>query len=279
MQTIITPVDFSELSAYGTKLAVDVAKHTGAQLHFVHIIPLPSHILLTPEGDLFEDGDFDTSIPRKQKQDAEAKMKEWKNQYYTQAKICVCYGKVNEELLNYASSNKASMIVMGTHQSTGMKELLQHSHAEYIAMHSDTPVLSLKCDRSDMEVESLVLSGSFKEGEVPHCETVLNLAASFGARIHLIRVNTPSDKEEDGVILANMAEFAKKHHLTNVQFAVIAHQDVEDGIMQYVADNDIDILAIGSKQRTGLNKIINGCVSADLVNHAMKPILTFKLKN
>jgi nucleotide-binding universal stress UspA family protein len=279
MQTIITPVDFTDLSAYGSKLAADVAKHTHAQLHFLHIIPLPSHVLLTPEGDLFEDGDFDTSVPRKQKQEAEIKMQAWKEVYYPQAITSICFGKINEELLKYASTQEASLIVMGTHQTIGVKELLQNSHAEYVAMHSNAPVLSLKCDCSHMQVKSIVLAASFKTDDVPHCETVLKLAAAFNAKLHLLRVNIPSDKLEDKIILTNMSAFATKHQLVNVEFAIINHQDVEDGIMQYVADLDIDILAIGSKQRTGLNKIINGCVSADLVNHAMKPILTFKLKN
>jgi nucleotide-binding universal stress UspA family protein len=279
MKTILIPVDFSDLSAYGSSLAMDVAKHTGAQLHFVHVISLPSHVLLTPEGDLFEDGDFDTSIPRKQKAEAEQKMEEWKAKYDSNATTCVCFGKVNEELMNYTKAHDASLIVMGTHQTVGVKELLQSSHAEFLALHSDVPILSLKCDRSDMKIKSMVLAASFKTPDVPNCETALLLSQAFDAQLHLLRVNTSSDILPDTIVMQNMQTFAEKHKIKHANFAIANHHDVEDGIMEFVAQYDIDVLAIGSKQRTGLNKIINGCLSADLVNHALKPILTFKLKD
>ena len=75
-----------------------------------------------------------------------------------------------------------------------------------------------------------------------------------------------------------MQAFAGKHHLQNADFAVFDDVDVEDGILHFSAEHHIDMLVIGSMQRTGLNKMINGCVSADLVNHATKPLLTFALK-
>jgi nucleotide-binding universal stress UspA family protein len=76
-----------------------------------------------------------------------------------------------------------------------------------------------------------------------------------------------------------MEAFAAKQNLSNVEFAVYNDNDIEEGIIHYAAKENIDVIAIGSMQRTGLNKFINGCVSADLVNHVFKPLLTFKLKN
>jgi nucleotide-binding universal stress UspA family protein len=35
---------------------------------------------------------------------------------------------------------------------------------------------------------------------------------------------------------------------------------------------------IGSNQRTGFARFLKGCVSAELINHAEKPLLTFPIK-
>jgi nucleotide-binding universal stress UspA family protein len=190
----------------------------------------------------------------------------------------VKYGHINEEILKQANVLNADLIVLGTQTNTGIKELFNPTHGEYIAMHADIPVLTLKCDRSDMEVKSIVLASSFKVPEIPNAEIVLAFQKAFGAKLYLLRINTPADFIPDGEAERNMKLFALMNNLENYELCIYNDNDVEDGILHFVAKHNIDIIAIGSKQRTGLNKLINGCVSSDLVNHVYKPILTFKLK-
>jgi nucleotide-binding universal stress UspA family protein len=279
MKKIVVPVDFSDISKYGTELAVKIAKHIDATIHFLNIVTLPSHILLTQDGDIFEDGDFDVSVPRKLKEDNQIRLKEWAAQYAPDAKLCVCFGHVNEQVMKYADELHADLIVMGTHINMGVKELLNASHAQYIAMHTAIPIMTLKCDRSDLQVKSIVLASSFKIADVPHCEMALALQKAFNAKLYLLRVNTSDDFLPDGEVEKHMKAFAAKYQLQDFEMAIYNDNEVEDGIMHFVAKHDIDIIAIGSKQRTGINKIINGCVSADVLNHLYKPILTFKLKD
>ena len=279
MKKIIVPVDFSDVSKYVTELAVKMAQYIDAEIHFLNVISLPSHILLTPEGELFEDGDFDISIPKQLKVEVQNKILDWANVFYPKAITCVCYGHVNEQVLNYSSKNNADLIVMGTHASSGVKEMIASSHAEYIAMHAAIPLLTLKCDRSDIVIKSMVLASSFKIDEVPHCDLALAMQKAFDAKLYLLRVNTSKDFIPDGEVEKNMKQFAAKHQLTNYECAVYNDHDVEEGIMHFVAKKDVDIIAIGSKQRKGVSKLINGCLSADVLNHIHKPILTFKLKD
>lgn len=279
MKKILVPVDFSEISAYGSDLAVKTATHLNAEIHFIHVITLPSHILLTKEGELFEDGDFDTSIPKKQKEEALVKIKNWATRFYPSANTCVCFGHVNEEVMRYAQQHQASLIIMGTHTSSGLGELISSTHGEYIAMHSSIPVMTLKCDRSDMEVQKIMLAGSFKKDDIPHCEMALAMQQAFNAKLYLVRINTPGDFIPDGEAHKHMKAFADKHNLQQVEFAIYNDNTVEEGLMHFTAKENIDIITIGSWQRTGINKLIKGCISSDLINHLYKPILTFQLKD
>lgn len=279
MQKIIIPTDFSDLSNYGLSLAVKVADHTPSELHLLHVINLPSHILLTNDGELMEDGEMDISVPKKQKEAALLKLEAIKRQTKHAVIYCVCFGHINEEVVKYAEKTNADLIVMGTHGATGIKELINGSHSEYVAMHAQAPVFSLKCDRSDMEIKSIVLASSFKEDDLPNCEMVVKLQHAFNAKLHLLRINTKNNYLSDSEAKLHMEAFAAKQNLSDVEFAVYNDNDIEEGIIHYAAKENIDVIAIGSMQRTGLNKFINGCVSADLVNHVFKPLLTFKLKN
>jgi nucleotide-binding universal stress UspA family protein len=278
MKKILVPVDFSDVSQFGIEIAKKVAKTTNVELHLLHIITLPSHVLLDNKGDLMEDGEMDTSEVKTQKIEAEIKMKAL-IESLTDFNIhtCICYGHVNEEVLKYAQKNTMDLIVMGTHGSTGIKEYITGSHAEHVAMHATAPVFTVKCDRSEMLIKSLVFTNSFSH-EVENFPSIIKtIQEAFHAELHLLRVNTPNSFMVDDEVLANMKKFADKYELADVKYSVINDREVESGIEKYCLYNNIDVISIGSRQRTGVNKLINGCVSADLVNHVFKPIITYKI--
>ncbi len=278
MKKILVPVDFSDVSQFGIEIAKKVAKTTEVELHLLHIITLPSHILLDNNGDLMEDGEMDTSEVKTQKLEAEIKMKAIVESL-TDFNIhtCICYGHVNEETVKYAKKNTMDLIVMGTHGSTGIKEYITGSHAEYVAMHATAPVFTVKCDRSEMQIKSLVFTNSFSH-EVENFPSIIKtIQEAFHAELHLLRVNTPNSFMVDDEVLANMKKFSDKYELVDLKYSVINDKEVESGIEKYCLYNNVDVISIGSRQRTGVNKLINGCVSADLVNHVFKPIITYKI--
>jgi nucleotide-binding universal stress UspA family protein len=188
------------------------------------------------------------------------------------------FGHVNEETVNYAKKHNSDLIIMASHGISSLSERIMGSHTEYVAMHSTVPLLSIKHDPGTSIPKSIVFAGDFKEEDIPNCEVVLELQKAFQASITLLRVNTPRNFLSNDEALKHMHSFAEKHQINHAEFAVFDDVDVEDGILHFSAEHHIDMLVIGSMQRTGLNKMINGCVSADLVNHATKPLLTFALK-
>lgn len=278
MKKILVPVDFSDVSQFGIDIAKKIAKTSKVELHLLHIITLPSHVLLDNNGELVEDGEMDIQELKQQKIEAEIKMKNLAdslNEFDT--KSCICFGHVNEETVKYSKNNTTDLIVMGTHGSTGIKEYITGSHAEYVAMHASAPVFTVKCDRSEMQIKSLVFTNSFK-GEVKNFPSIIkDIQKAFHAEMHLLRVNTPNTFMPDDEVLVNMKKFADEHELVDVKYSVINDREVESGIEKYCLYNNVDVISIGSRQRTGVNKLINGCVSADLVNHVFKPIITYKI--
>lgn len=278
MKKILVPVDFTEVSKFGIDIAKKIAKTSKVELHLLHIITLPSHILLSNEGELIEDGEMDITELKNQKIEAEIKMRNLLDTLTEfEVKSCVCFGHVNEETIKYSEKHTMDLIVMGTHGATGIKEYITGSHAEYVAMHSTAPVFTVKCDRSEMIVKSIVFANSFK-GEVKNFPSIIkDIQEAFNAEMHLLRVNTPNTFMSDDEVLVNMKKFADNHLLKNVKFSVINDKEVESGVEKYCLYNNVDVISIGSRQRTGVNKLINGCVSADLVNHVFKPIITYKI--
>ena len=279
IKAILIPTDFSEISGYARDLAIKVAQKTNAALHLLHVIQLPSHILKTKNGELLDDGEMDVSEFIKRREEAIKRFETWVSDQQLEVIPIVRFGHVNDETVKYSELEAIDLIVMATHGASGMKELISGSHGEYVAMHSSVPVLTLKCERSEIAFKSMMLASSFLEDDIPHCERLLELQKVFDAELHLVRINTASRFLSDDEARKHMKAFAEKHSIKKVVFKIHNADDLEEGVIQYAAANDIELIAIGSMQRGGLSKIINGCVSADLVNHVYKPLLTFKLKD
>lgn len=278
MKKILIPVDFSDVSKFGIDIAKKIAKTSNVELHLLNIISLPSHILLDKNGELVEDGEMDIQALKLLKIEAELKMRNLLDSLADyEVKSCICFGHLNEETIKYAKNNTIDLIVMGTRGSTGIKEYITGSNAEYVAMHATAPVFTVKCDRSEMQIKSLVFTNSFKSEITTFPEIIKNIQEAFNAEIHLLRVNTPNTFMSDDEVLVNMKKFVDKYKLIDVKYAVINDKEVESGIEKYCLFNNVDVISIGSRQRTGVNKLINGCISADLVNHVFKPIITYKI--
>ena len=278
MKKILIPVDFSNLARHAFELGKQLQSELQAELHFVHIVTLPSHILLTPDGELFDDDEMDITQLQLEHAQAERKLMAWIGNVQSNVVNKVLYGHVNETLLHYAQKIKADMVLMGTHGAFGMRELLNGSHAEYLAMHADMPILSLKGE-AGKRIEKMVLAADFTAILPTNISLLLALRSALQAQLYLLQIQKPGKRKREVEIQEQMSAFAEANGLEDVAYAIFPAEDLEEGIVRFAANNNIDLIAIGSMQRTGLNKLINGCISADLVNHVQKPIFTFKLKD
>ncbi len=61
--------------------------------------------------------------------------------YYLNYEILVYSGNPPEVIVNFAKKNASDIIVVGTHQRLGIKEILSGSVSFYVAKHSVCPVL------------------------------------------------------------------------------------------------------------------------------------------
>ena len=57
----------------------------------------------------------------------------------------------------------------------------------------------------------------------------------------------------------------------------VADISVENGILNYTEDINADLIALNTHGRSGLARLFSGSVGAELTNHAIKPVITFKV--
>jgi universal stress protein A len=138
--TILCPVDFSELSKKAAEYAAIMAKKFKSQLILLHVVePFLTNTYVT----------FDPSIGSQVAETMEKKAKELLDEMAKKlgketVHIKIVKGNVSEEIVAEAKKSKADLIVMGTNGLSGLSHFFIGSNAEKVVRHAPCAVFTVK---------------------------------------------------------------------------------------------------------------------------------------
>ena len=276
MKKILVPTDCSDLSGYALSLAQKLAKQSGAEIYALRVVPTPAEAVFNQKGELIEGEDFDITTVASEQELARTNLADWIEKSNVPVIPVVKSGNLTEQILHCVKREEIDLVVMGTHGLSGFRELIADSVTEQVVRRSSVPVLSLKCDRSDLEIKNIVLASSFENKTPAKISFIKDLQEAFGAKIHLLRINTSSNFETSRKLEERMKAFAEQNELTNVAYHIYNDKDVEAGILHFTEDNGMDMTSIGVEPDS-LAKLFQKNVPSALVNHVYHPVLTFKI--
>lgn len=275
MKKILIPIDFSELSEYAFSIAEEIQATTNAELICLNVIHVGKNAMFNHDGTLSTSNDFDIQAFENQKKSNEAKMQTFLANN-KKAKGLVSIGNIESDILHCEKDEAVDLIIMGTHGSEGLAQQLSGTIADKIIRLANAPVISLKCKRETAEFKDILLAGDFNPPVKDNIDQLKKLSSIFGAKIHLLRVNTVFNKVDKAEAEHNMEQYCELNEIEAADFHIIEAKNVETGIAEFAEKNNIEFIAIGSRGRMGISAFFNGCVSADLVNHLYKPVFTFR---
>ena len=281
MNNILLLTDFSDLSGYARSLADKVAYHSGAKLHILKIVDVPSEIEINSSGELGDGMGDDMHPLNEEKQKSEEQIVSWVEDLKSSTKTTVVYGRLLQTIHDYIEQNDIELVVMGTHGVSGMRELLSGSVTEHVILKNSVPVLSLKCQRDNIDFSDFLITGDFEEENTEHLELLKQLQKVFKSKMHLLWVNTKSRFCTTSEAMTRMKRFAQLNRLENVEFHIYNDKTIEDGIVNFSNNYDathqldIDIIAVEKKKKSQLGYMLTGCQATHFVNHIFRPIITY----
>jgi universal stress protein A len=138
IKRILVPIDFSNYSLNALAQACGLAEHFGAALVLLHVIE-PIHFIT--ESDVYaEQRRASTAQLTRLRADLEKKGH--------RVRLLIRGGIPSRVIVEAARSNRADLIVMGTHGRTGLAHLLIGSVAEKVVRVSACPVLTVRPARA-----------------------------------------------------------------------------------------------------------------------------------
>jgi nucleotide-binding universal stress UspA family protein len=142
-KNILVPVDFSDTATNATKLAVALARETGASLTLMHIGVVP-HFYATELGMSGPAGPVFTQMSQEIAREQRTRLDRLAQDAVPADVPCrtlIREGFPPEEILEQAAEGGHDLIVMGTHGRTGLKRALLGSVTERVVREAPVPVM------------------------------------------------------------------------------------------------------------------------------------------
>ena len=274
MKKILVPTDFSKHAEYALKVAAQIAKKDDSEIILIHMLELPttgndaitsSHEI--PELMLFKNA-------------AIAKLDNLMNAPYLQGikttKV-IQFEIAFDGIMSNQKTHNADLIVMGSHGASGFQEMFIGSNTEKVVRNAEIPVLVIKREETDFSAKDFVFASDFSDEIKSPFEKVVNFANKFNSHIHLVNINTPNNFKSTRVAQKIMDDFVSHFNINSFSTHIYNDINVEKGILHFAKSIDADIIGMSTHGRKGLSHFFNGSISEDLVNHAKRPVITFKI--
>lgn len=274
MKKILVPTDFSDHAGYALKVAAQIARKNGGEIFLLHMLELPhqgsdavgsGHDL--PEIMLFKNAAIN-KLEDLMDDDSLADLK---------VSEIIQFELAFDGIMNISKKNNVDLIVMGSHGASGFKEMFIGSNAEKVVRNSDIPVLIIKKEEGDFDVNKFVFASDFSDEIKSPFTKVVDFANKFDTELHLVMINTPSSFKPTHVAESIMNDFISNFKINNLTTHIYNDINVESGVLNFANHIDADLIGMSTHGRKGLSHFFNGSISEDLVNHAKKPVVTFKI--
>lgn len=137
--SIVVPVDFSEITTKLVDYAVDMASRLSGMIHFVHAVHFYA-------GDAMLGFPYVNEYEDKFTKDAEVRMENLLTDNKERCLGCsgeVVIGDPVEKIVEFARTKEADLMIISTHGAKGLEKILLGSVAERVLKRAHCPVLFL----------------------------------------------------------------------------------------------------------------------------------------
>ncbi|MBO3115534.1 universal stress protein [Winogradskyella sp. DF17] len=274
MNRILVPTDFSEQAEHALKVAAMLANKFNADIYLLHMMEIPMQQIdpINAHSDVPEALFFMRLAHKKFEDLMDSDYLKGLTVHET-VKADITFNEIKEACKEF----DIDMIIMGSHGTSGLMEMFVGSNAEKVVRTSDVPVLVIKNEHQSFNIKDFVFASDFKNDNKATYKQAVKLAEGFGAKIHLLMVNTANKFITTYEANARIKDFISGQSFEN--YTINIHNDItiEQGVLNFSKDIDADLIGISTHGRQGIAHFLNGSISEDLVNHAKRPVITFKI--
>lgn len=274
MKKILVPVDFSEVSGFAAKFAIQLAEKNDAEITFLNSVHF----------DYLTDYQFTSFISAKTLMDEvydamSGKMGEFVRKFDTRRRINTKISDTSlvQSIKNMIDKENFDLVVIGTKGSSGLEEALIGSNTEKIVRHASCPVISIPGVANAAKIKRILVPVDIREIKASFLNQVATLQKQFDAILEFLWVKTPHNIENEERVSKELGRVIKEHGISNFEFSIVKNVFPTDGIFWHADDTNADMIAMPTHARRGISHLLSGSLTEDTVNHIDIPVWSFKM--
>ena len=279
MKRILVPTDFSECANYALKFACDLAVKNNAKLLVIHSVEHPFGGGMDPTGasifQSFDDSLIETLLKRGRTKLVEAiSAISIPIDEITQL---VEIGHPSDFVVEKIREYSIDLVVMGTHGASGIKEMFVGSNAEKVVRRATCPVISVKSNVRLEDIKRIAFASDFGKFNEAAMAILKQMQHVLGVSIDFVRVNTPNNFQRDILTKKQMEILVKREMFIKSSLHIYNDYSESEGLLHFAEDMKSDMIGMTTHGRTGLNHLLSGSVTEDVVNHTKVPVWTMRI--
>ena len=276
MKNILVPTDFSEQAENALKVAAQFAKTYNADIYLLHMLELPMQLIDPTSNNNSQnlpESLFFMKLAHKRFEEVLA------SDYLEGVTVheTVHFHEAFDGIMEVSKEHNCDLIIMGSHGATGFKEMFIGSNTEKVVRYSEIPVLVIKQEIPNFRVDNFIFATDFSEETKRPFNEAVKFANKIDANIHLVYINTANKFKTTEEAEKKMSNFLEGMESKTFNLHIYNDRTIEEGILNYAQSIDAGLIGISTHGRKGLAHFFNGSLSEDIVNHAKRPVITFKI--
>lgn len=280
MKRILVPCDFSPTATDAFRFASRIANKTNGDIHVLYIID--SAFLKNAAPGLSGHTTFNEVVMQRMESEMAEKFKQLTEdvpEAKNKATFKIETGSLTSTIEAYCLNHDVDLVIMGTHGASGLKELLIGSNTEKVVRHAPVPVVAVPPESFGESISSIVFPLAPDDISDSAVYEVKAIQTLFGAKLHLLWINTQHIFKSDADAIEDLQDFAVKYHLQNYEVHMRSDYSEHEGIQRFVKDVKAGLLFMPTHARKGIVHWFTGSITEKVVNHVGCPVWTMAMKN
>ncbi|WP_415381155.1 universal stress protein [Halosimplex sp. TS25] len=202
----------------------------------------------------------------------------------------VVRGDPAKAILDYADDHAVDAVAMGTRGRRGLARLLAGSVTQHVLRHATVPVLTARNTDADpvTDYDDVLVPTDGSTAAEAAVDDALAIAEAFDATVHAFHVVDISAATAGSGLEPPTAQIDRMTEAGEAATEAIAERVRDAGIeavtavehgfpstelLDYIDEASIDLVAMGTHGRTGLDRVLLGSTTERLVRRSPVPVL------
>lgn len=273
INSILIPTDFSVLSESALKVGIAIAKRQNAQvtlLHVVDLLPylLPTEVLLSSSKEV---------LSRKEEELKELSEKIQKDTG-VKAVVKVLEGTPSDIICKLAYEENISLIVIGTHGVSGLREFFIGSEAFRVLKNATCPVLTIPGDWQKTDFEKVLFPVRLKPGTLDTYYYAIPILEKNNSELFLLGLYDQKKDMVEEEISMSINKFKQQLDNDKVVFKseISQSKDFPAKIIEIAKQYEADLIILTANLDHDFKAYFVGPFVQQVVNHSRLPVLSIK---